>query len=181
MTAPDHAPEPKKALAPAGPSTHDGSGINPAPDRIGPSFLIGFVGNCFYRPKGMDLLADAFRIVVAKRAIKLAILGDGPGLLQFRSHISDAGIAEHVCFLGRVANAWQYMRSLDLLVAPSRLDNCPNVVFEALAANVPIVATRIDAHEYILGPDAPQLVSCERHEIADRTTICPTRFWSLCC
>jgi hypothetical protein len=24
MTAPDHAPEPKKTLAPAGPSTHDG-------------------------------------------------------------------------------------------------------------------------------------------------------------
>lgn len=105
--------------------------------------------------KGFDLAATALRQLPAD--VHLVLVGDGPE----RATIRAAGGAR-VHLLGtlppeRVALA---CRAADLLVLPSEREGWPNVVTEALASGLRVVATRVGGIPEILGdrePIDPQL------------------------
>ena len=80
----------------------------------------------------------------------LVLVGDGPE----RAAIAAAG-GERVRFLGtqppdRTALAY---RAADVLVLPSEREGWPNVVTEALASGLPVVASRVGGIPQILGDD----------------------------
>jgi glycosyltransferase involved in cell wall biosynthesis len=84
--------------------------------------------------------------------VLLALVGDGPE----RDAIAAAG-GDAVRLLGglppeRIATAY---RAADVLVLPSEREGWPNVVTEALACGVPVVATRVGGIPQILGKSPP--------------------------
>ncbi|MBL8737193.1 MAG: glycosyltransferase [Planctomycetes bacterium] len=96
--------------------------------------------------KGFHLAAAALARLPAD--VQLVLVGDGPD----RARIAELGGAR-VHFLGpqppdQVAIA---CRAADLLVLPSEREGWPNVVTEALASGLPVVATAVGGIPQILG------------------------------
>jgi glycogen(starch) synthase len=80
------------------------------------------------------------------------IAGDGPQMASLQSLAGDLGIADRVIFLGwqtRDDLAQWYHRS-NLFLFPSRHEGMPNVVLEAMASGLPVVATRIAGNEELV-------------------------------
>lgn len=101
--------------------------------------------------KGVDVLAEAF-LKIAAHYPKAMLVMVGPCL-----HVSDAvklaprigrmaaaaGIGDRVVFTGQVDNVDEYMKASDVLVLASRKEGLPNVVLEAMASGLPVVASRL--------------------------------------
>jgi len=99
------------------------------------------------RQKGFDLLIDAVA-TLEHIPWRLRILGVGEDELALQQLAADRGIADRVEFLGFKANPYAYLAHSDLFVLSSRWEGMPNVLLEAMACGVPVLATRCPT-----GPD----------------------------
>jgi len=72
----------------------------------------------------------------------LLLVGDGPLRTDLRQLIDADGLAGRVHLAGWQADVPEIMRSCDLFVLNSRWEGMPNVVLEAAAAGLPVIATR---------------------------------------
>ena len=82
----------------------------------------------------------------------LTIAGSGPLAGALRELAERLGVADAVVFAGRLerdamANAY---READIAINPSRVDNMPNSVLEALASGVPVVRTDVGGVPFIV-------------------------------
>lgn len=91
--------------------------------------------------KGFDLLIDA-AAELARRGIgfELAIFGEGPLRPALESRAAGRGLAGPVTLPGHVAEPEEMFRAAALCVVPSRREGFGNVVVEAMAAGVPVLA-----------------------------------------
>ncbi len=101
--------------------------------------------------KNLETLIEAVVWIRRERVIQLALIGDGPERGRIQSFVERRGLANIVRFVGWSDHVAGWLKSADVLVFPSRTEGCPNVVLEAMAAQCPIVASRIPAHEAIFG------------------------------
>ncbi|KAF0195337.1 MAG: group 1 glycosyl transferase [Bacillota bacterium] len=94
--------------------------------------------------KRFDLLLTAMRKVVETNpnAI-LLIVGDGPLEQQLRETSVQIGLGAHVKFVGYRRDAKSIMESSVAFVMSSEMEGLPIVLLEALAGEVPIVATSV--------------------------------------
>ena len=91
--------------------------------------------------KGFDLLLKAFAAVkVRYPEADLLILGDGRELGSLESQCIALGLNTSVRFAGHVPEPASWFGPATLLVVPSRSEAFPNVLLEAAAAGLPIVA-----------------------------------------
>jgi glycosyltransferase involved in cell wall biosynthesis len=113
------------------------------------------------REKGHADLIDAFRIVLERGSCgdcRLLLVGDGGERTALQSRAAPLG--NRVVFAGHQANPWPYFCIGDVFVLPSHTEGSPLVLFEAMAAGLPIVATRVggvpevveDQHTALLVP-----------------------------
>ena len=74
---------------------------------------------------------------------RLLIVGDGPerGPLQAAARALRRG--DRIIFAGQVHDVQPYYALADVFVLPSHSEGSPNVLLEAMAANVPVVATAV--------------------------------------
>jgi glycosyltransferase involved in cell wall biosynthesis len=93
-------------------------------------------------------------------AAKLTIAGAGPELKALQSLASELGISEAVEFCGRLDHARmaELYRSACVVMNPSRVDNMPNSVLEAMASGVPVVTTDAGGIPFIVRDDVTGLV-----------------------
>ncbi len=105
--------------------------------------LIGAVGR-LSPEKGFDLLV---RAVVQLRQegipISLAIAGEGHQRQALDRLIRESRCADYVTLLGHVADPKRFYEAMDVYALSSHSEGLPNVVLEAMAMEVPVVATRI--------------------------------------
>ena len=116
-----------------------------------------FVGRLEPR-KGVDRLIRAMAIVQHHAPdVRLAIVGDGPDRAALEAAARDAGV--DVLFTGRVSDAAlpAYYRAADIVCSPALGDESFGIVLlEAMAAERPIVATRIEGYaEMLAEQEAP--------------------------
>ena len=93
--------------------------------------------------KGIDTLFAAFHRLDASWHLVLA--GDGPIKQSLIARAETIGVRDRVSFLGTTAHALvpRLMTACDVFALPSRREGVPNVVVEALAACLPVVATPV--------------------------------------
>jgi glycosyltransferase involved in cell wall biosynthesis len=113
--------------------------------------------------KGYDLLIRALAQLDTVPSPVLVILGDGVELDNLRRLAAECRVEDRVLFAGYAANPWKYMADADVLALPSRTEAFPNVLGEALALEVPIVASRCSpgVSEYLQDGDLGILVEPE--------------------
>ena len=93
----------------------------------------------------IDLLAalKSLRETHPELTCKLIIVGDGPEYGRLEAAASSLGIREQVIFTGLVADVQPFYALADVFVLPSHSEGSPNVLLEAMAARLPVVATSV--------------------------------------
>lgn len=104
-----------------------------------------FVGRLYPRQKGLERLVEALARVPASARLRLRLVGEdwgGASLVRRRSAVR--GIADRVTIVGAVSRdalVREYAEA-DLLVLPSLFEPFGIVLLEAMAAGLPVVASR---------------------------------------
>lgn len=105
--------------------------------------LVGLAGR-LQASKGVDVfLRAAAQVRGLVPTARFVVVGDGPLRGELECLAAQLGMADHVDFLGFRDDARSVIASLDVLVVPSRTDGAPLVVFEAMAAGVPVLASAV--------------------------------------
>ena len=107
--------------------------------------------------KGVDLLLRAVAAVAVRepaRAWSVVIAGDGPERQALQELADTLGVASRVHFIGHIENPWTLYRRCSAVVIPSRSEGLPNVMLEAIAADLPVIATRVGAIPDVIGSSA---------------------------
>lgn len=132
-------------------------------------YLFLWVGR-LERVKGVDLLLDAASRLRARwpHGWRLVVAGDGPLRRRARDDWARRQLDGHVTFTGPLDTPAlaQWYRAADALVLSSRSEGTPNVLYEAKACGVPIVATDVGGVREALGsgdvvvpPDDPDALA----------------------
>lgn len=93
------------------------------------------------RAKDYPTLLRAYADSQLRHSHRLAIVGDGEERGRLEGVIRQLGIADRVLLPGALANPYRILAGASLLVLSSRWEGYPNVLLEALALGVPVVAT----------------------------------------
>jgi glycosyltransferase involved in cell wall biosynthesis len=89
-------------------------------------------------------LLDAVPAVIAcEPRARFIWAGTGPLEESVRRSIHERGLAQHVVLLGQRDDVPDLMAAADIFVLPSRFEGLPLAVLEAMAAGLPVVATRV--------------------------------------
>jgi len=90
----------------------------------------------------MDVV-EIFALVHEKMPAKLIMIGDGPDRPAAESLARTKGIHEDVLFLGKQDNVQEKLSLADLFLLPSRLESFGLAALEAMACEVPVIATKV--------------------------------------
>jgi mannosyltransferase len=102
--------------------------------------------------KGTDLFVNALIATLGQRpGWKAIIVGHVvprerayvDGLVQ---RVVAAGLADRIAFVGHVDDARDYLRAMDICVAPSRKEGFGLTALEAMSATIPVVASRAGSY-----------------------------------
>jgi glycosyltransferase involved in cell wall biosynthesis len=105
--------------------------------------VVGLVGR-LVPEKGVDVFLRAAALVSAVvPQARFLVVGDGPLRPDLEHRAAVLGLAGAVTFTGYRSDAPRLLAGLDVLAVPSRSDGSPLVVCEAMAAGVPVVASRV--------------------------------------
>ena len=112
-------------------------------DRSRPRRRVITVAN-LRREKGHDTLLAAVPQVLERRPdTEFVFVGDGPLRAELEGQVAGLGLGAHVTFLGERRDVAALLAESDVFVLPSRSEACPNGILEAMAAGLPIVASRV--------------------------------------
>jgi glycosyltransferase involved in cell wall biosynthesis len=107
------------------------------------AFLLGVIGR-LHRQKGHVYLFQALRQVRPQFAdVRLLVVGDCRLRNELVAQAEREGVADVVIFTGARGDIPEILSALDLFVLPSLWEGLPNVVLEAMAAGLPVVATAV--------------------------------------
>lgn len=97
----------------------------------------------FEPQKNMALLIKSYAKLDAamREEYHLVILGDGALKIECEALCLDLGVSDTVIMPGFVDNVADYLHAAELYLMTSVYEGLPAVIFEALAANCPILAT----------------------------------------
>jgi glycosyltransferase involved in cell wall biosynthesis len=109
----------------------------PVPGRI---LVVGRLA----RQKRPDIAIRAFAQVRERNpSAELHLVGDGPLRFELTALIAELGVADSVKFLGLRDDVPALLSRASCLVLSSDYEGCPYSVLEAMAAGVPVVATKV--------------------------------------
>jgi len=125
------------------------------------AFVLGWVGR-LSREKGPDVLLDALRDL-ADLPLVASVIGEGAERRPLLARAQRLGLDGRVRWHGVVPDAASLFAAFDLFVLSSRTEGSPMVVFEAMAARVPVIATDVGgvpemlsaAEAVLVPPDHP--------------------------
>lgn len=97
-----------------------------------------------FRPvKRVEDVVEVFSRVRRQRKARLLMVGDGPDRPKAEWLAETHGISSDVVFLGKQSEMSQLLSIADILLLPSELESFGLVALEAMACEVPVVATRV--------------------------------------
>jgi glycosyltransferase involved in cell wall biosynthesis len=102
--------------------------------------------------KGFDLLLRAFASAAPADA-RVVIAGGGDYLTELQGLAAELGVSERVHFLGHRDDGPDVIAGCDVFVLGSRTEGMANVMLEAMAAGVPVIATDVSGVRRALGAE----------------------------
>ncbi len=135
--------------------------------------MILSIGRLSYEKGHADLIRSAAKLagMPGTSPFRLVIVGDGPereALTKLAAHV---GLEDNVSFAGFQRDARPYYELAALVAVPSHSEGSPNVVLEAMAAGLPIVANRVGGVPEILEDGVTGLMVEPRNPEAMAKTI----------
>ncbi len=109
--------------------------------KIGNCLLVATIAN-LYKNKGLEYLIYAVEKIKSPE-LKFVIIGDGPEKTRLEQLIKERHLEDSVFLTGYIDNAFRYLKAFDIFVLPSVKEGQPWTILEAMAAEIPIVATNI--------------------------------------
>jgi glycosyltransferase involved in cell wall biosynthesis len=107
------------------------------------SHLIGAAGRLSPEKGFADLVAAAAEVVRAFPHAGFLLFGDGPLQCALARQIASLRLDDNFVLAGFRADLDRWLPNFDAFVLPSYTEGLPNVVLEASAARVPVVATAV--------------------------------------
>jgi N-acetyl-alpha-D-glucosaminyl L-malate synthase BshA len=97
-----------------------------------------------FRPvKRVTDAVEIFALVRARMPAKLVMIGDGPERSAAEYLTSKKGLQKDVHFLGKQDSIHEKLGSADLFLLPSQLESFGLAALEAMACEVPVIATNV--------------------------------------
>jgi glycosyltransferase involved in cell wall biosynthesis len=115
--------------------------------------------------KNYPLLIEALALLRSRVPARLFILGQGDEDRAIRALVAARGLGDAVVLCGFQKNPWKYIARADVFALTSRYEGFGNVLIEAMACGVPVVATRSSGTIDIVRDGVDGLL-VDRHEPA---------------
>lgn len=114
---------------------------------------VGTVGRLVERKGHHELIECWPSVLDSHPDAKLVIVGDGPekGALEERAERNS--VRDSVRFLGTRDDVPELLDAMDVFTFPSHYEGLPGALLEAMAAELPIVATPVDGNAELLRED----------------------------
>jgi len=95
-------------------------------------------------------------VVLSRRFPELRFLlaGEGPEEAILRQKANTLGISDKIVFAGYVADTRQVYAAADMLLMPSRFEGLPMTLLEAMAMELPVVASKLDGIVEVIKDDS---------------------------
>lgn len=109
-----------------------------------PETIICVSAGRFSREKGQIFLAKAaIQAIEANKLLRFVLFGDGPEFASVKESIAKSGNEAKIICPGFDKYLLGCLKGADILVNPSLSEGLPNVVLEAMALRVPVIATSV--------------------------------------
>lgn len=82
--------------------------------------------------------------------LQVALVGDGPQRNALDEFAVQHGLGDHVRFVGWRPDVPCWLAAADGLILPSHWEGMPNVVLEAMAASLPVIATDVEGTQELV-------------------------------
>jgi glycosyltransferase involved in cell wall biosynthesis len=109
----------------------------------GDRFAVGWIGRMTAVKRTDDVLIAFKRLRDSGIDAVLCMVGDGPDRVLLERRARELGVTRDMLFLGYQEDVAPFYAAFDALVLPSENEGTPVSVIEALAAELPVVATRV--------------------------------------
>ena len=124
--------------------------------------VVGYVGR-LTPIKALDVLLDAAAGASASLpGLRVLVAGSGSDEERLRARAAELGLGETVVFLGARDDVGAVLASVDVSVICSDSEGMPLSVLEAMAAGLPVVATRVGGLPEIVEHDVTGLLVAPR-------------------
>ena len=108
------------------------------------AIVVGAVGRLNGEKDYPNLLGAARSLLRKRKGLYFVIAGKGHLERELRQMAADMGLADRVIFLGHFHDVRKVFELMNIYVLSSTREGLPNTVLEAMAMEVPIVATDVD-------------------------------------
>ncbi|MDQ3747284.1 MAG: glycosyltransferase, partial [Acidobacteriota bacterium] len=115
-----------------------------------------------------DLLRAFARLARENSEVRarLVLVGEGPERAALERLAAELGIGGRVVFAGQTSDVAPFYAAADLFALPSHSEGSPYALLEAMAAGVPVVATRVGGVPEIVSDGESALVVAPRDDEA---------------
>lgn len=93
--------------------------------------------------KGLKYLIEAVPLLCKDKNTRIIVGGDGPLKTELEKIAEKLGVRDQIIFPGLVQNTPEFLVSLDVFVMPSIAEGLSITTMEAMAAGLPVVASRV--------------------------------------
>jgi glycosyltransferase involved in cell wall biosynthesis len=140
---------PGTAFEPAGPALPPREGVR----------RVGMVArmNAHYK-NHTGFLRIAAEVSKRLNGVEFVLVGDGPLRPELEKQTADLGLGDRVMFLGDRKDIPAILASLDVAVLTSDSESLSNVILEAMAASLPVVAYRVGGNAELVNDERGALV-----------------------
>jgi sugar transferase (PEP-CTERM/EpsH1 system associated) len=120
------------------------------------AFVIGSVGRMDDANNHTTLIEAFLRLISSPHPsharLRLLIVGDGPMRAECQAMLERAGAGYRAWLPGERPDIARLLRAMDLLVLPALAEGSGNVLLEAMATGLPLVATAVGVHKELVQP-----------------------------